>query len=163
MKCLLKTSCTINATDSLGHTPLHIAAIKNHISTVELLVDHCCDVNIQDTLGRTPLDLALQFDNSGTAVYLVRKGGTAPVFGIQRIFEYVCDDIIQFLITSSNDLHKARNDMLQQRCYVSIPERDAAMLLHYAIHHRKYLLVRLISKWFKNSTKYHFVGFAVQV
>lgn len=42
-------------TDNLGRTPLHIAAMKDHVDCVQFLLGHSAEINAQDSKGHTPL------------------------------------------------------------------------------------------------------------
>ncbi|XP_039266175.2 serine/threonine-protein phosphatase 6 regulatory ankyrin repeat subunit C-like [Styela clava] len=44
--------------DNLGRTPLHVAAMKDHIDCIQFLLSHSADVNAVDSMARTPLMLA---------------------------------------------------------------------------------------------------------
>jgi ankyrin repeat protein len=49
----------INATDSLGRTPLHHAVLECQRGAVAALLAHGVDVNVRDNDGQTPLSEAL--------------------------------------------------------------------------------------------------------
>ena len=53
-----KTAECLSCTDKLGNTPLHIAAEKNYVGAVSLLLTKGADCNHKNNLGRTPLHLA---------------------------------------------------------------------------------------------------------
>lgn len=56
---ILDTNIDVNIQDDeLCYTPLHWAANKGHIRTVELLLLHCATSNAQDIFGHTPLHIA---------------------------------------------------------------------------------------------------------
>jgi ankyrin repeat protein len=46
------------ATDAEGRTPLHLAAERGHLSTVDTLLHNNADPNARDGAGRTALTLA---------------------------------------------------------------------------------------------------------
>jgi len=60
-KCaeLLITPTTLNAQNSDGSTPLHIAVREHRAELVELLIQHGASMTLQDNLGRSPRDLLL--------------------------------------------------------------------------------------------------------
>ena len=55
---LLRHGAEPNQEDSLGNTPLHLAACTNHIQVVTLLLRAGTDVETLDNNGRTPMQLA---------------------------------------------------------------------------------------------------------
>lgn len=63
-----------SATDPLGRTPLHLAAIAGRMNAVKDLVAHGADVNVRLPTGETPLHLALAEGHGDVAVFLIRNG-----------------------------------------------------------------------------------------
>jgi ankyrin repeat protein len=52
---------SVNATDNLGRTALHLFILYGHnLQSFQSLIDAGADVNVQDVDGNTPLHLALQ-------------------------------------------------------------------------------------------------------
>ncbi|KAG8384952.1 hypothetical protein BUALT_Bualt04G0171600 [Buddleja alternifolia] len=72
---LFKIEEIINAKNSYGRTPLHLAIIGNiHSDLVELLMTvRCIDVNIRDTDGMTPLDILKKQPHSASSELLTRQ------------------------------------------------------------------------------------------
>ncbi|WP_245994743.1 MULTISPECIES: ankyrin repeat domain-containing protein [unclassified Wolbachia] len=54
---LIAKGATVNAQNNKRYTPLHIAAEKNHIEVVKILVEKA-DVNAEGIEDKTPLHLA---------------------------------------------------------------------------------------------------------
>ena len=52
-------NCSVDARDRNQNTPLHIAAINNHIEAVRILVEINADVQLKDEYGDQPIHLAL--------------------------------------------------------------------------------------------------------
>lgn len=64
LKALLdKDPSYINKPSSSGQTPLHKAASKGHLESVELLIERGAEVNFADKQGRTPMYLAWEKDH----------------------------------------------------------------------------------------------------
>ena len=57
-RLLIEKGAKVNAADSLGRTPLHWAASRDHVKFVELLLENGADVQARDHKGKTPLQLA---------------------------------------------------------------------------------------------------------
>jgi len=64
-----------NSNNDGNYTPLHYAALFDHLEITELLVAKDADVNPKDQGGRTPLDLAIQQNKPETADLLIKLGG----------------------------------------------------------------------------------------
>jgi cytohesin len=58
VKSLLKKGAQLQAKDSKGRTPLHLAVIKNHYRVVKYLVSKGASLQAKDRKGRTALTLA---------------------------------------------------------------------------------------------------------
>ena len=56
-------NCNIDAADSLHHTPLHIAAKRNHISAVKILLTKGADMQLKDDNGDQPIHIAAEAGN----------------------------------------------------------------------------------------------------
>ena len=65
---LLLTDVTVNAGNDNGERPLHLAARKQFVDLVQLLVDHDADTNVVDKDGYTPLHDANRFGGDDPAV-----------------------------------------------------------------------------------------------
>ena len=73
-RALLNHGANVNAKDTDGSTPLHIAAQGERPETAELvslLLIHGADVNAKDTKGKTPLDSAT---DGAIRALLIAKG-----------------------------------------------------------------------------------------
>jgi ankyrin repeat protein len=55
---LIKRGAHVSARDSMGRTPLHIAAERNHVAAAQLLLESGSKIMPRDKKGRTPLDMA---------------------------------------------------------------------------------------------------------
>jgi uncharacterized protein len=62
------------ARDALGRTPLHLAAERGHVSTVETLLHNNADPHARDGAGRTPLELAESAGHTSVAERLRAAG-----------------------------------------------------------------------------------------
>ncbi|XP_046377652.2 uncharacterized protein LOC124149867 [Haliotis rufescens] len=59
-RLLIHNGCHVNAIDSQGQTPLHLAAEANNALYVDILLDNEGNIDALDSQGRTPLQLALE-------------------------------------------------------------------------------------------------------
>lgn len=70
---LIKRGAHVSSRDSVGRTPLHIAAERNHLFAAQLLLEAGAKVKPRDETGKTPLDFA----ESGEMIKLLKShGGT---------------------------------------------------------------------------------------
>lgn len=70
---LIKHGAHISARDSMGRTPLHIAAEHNHVTAAQLLLESGSKVLPRDMKDKTPLDMA---ESSEMIKLLKRYGAT---------------------------------------------------------------------------------------
>ena len=58
MELVLTKGAAVNARNSMGETPLHLASNNRLKGVMELLLAHKADVNVRDKSGLTPLHAA---------------------------------------------------------------------------------------------------------
>jgi hypothetical protein len=74
LKVALENGADINIKNSLGQTPLHIAAIKNDKDIAELLINNGAKIEVKDNNGETPLFCSIRFGSSDVFTLLASKG-----------------------------------------------------------------------------------------
>ena len=70
----LAAGADVNAKDSVGWTPLHLASIYDHRETAELIIANGADVNAKNDGGFTPLHAAALNGHKEIAELLIEKG-----------------------------------------------------------------------------------------
>ncbi len=73
---LISRGAPINAKDSGGNTPLHIAAVSGSEALILGLLGAGADVNARENKGLTPLGLAISRDQQGAANLLRQMGAS---------------------------------------------------------------------------------------
>ncbi|KAF3804294.1 hypothetical protein GCG54_00000645 [Colletotrichum gloeosporioides] len=66
-----------SSTNSAGETPLHIAAGRRPVSSVQALLDYKSDPNIRNNQGHTPLHKAIYMDHAESVRLLLAAGAQA--------------------------------------------------------------------------------------
>jgi len=67
---LSKDQPILNSQNEIGHTPLHLAAMKGYKDFIIILIDYNCDRNILDNNGKSAYDLAIENKNWDCAYHL---------------------------------------------------------------------------------------------
>lgn len=64
----------VDARDSHGDTPLHVATVKGNLETMRILLEHGADVDARNDEGRTPLHQAVLHGQFAAADALLQRG-----------------------------------------------------------------------------------------
>jgi len=70
----LRAGQDVNALDSLGRTPLHLAVENGHQKTSELLLANGADIAARNSAGETPLHIAAASGHKDLAAMLIARG-----------------------------------------------------------------------------------------
>lgn len=73
VKILLWKGARLDALDSHGDTPLHIAARNGHLSLVELLMKHGADLTIHNAQAESPAQAALKANHKAIGAMLAER------------------------------------------------------------------------------------------
>jgi ankyrin repeat protein len=71
MNRLIKAGAKISGIDSMGRTPLHVAASTDNVRAAEILIQGGAKIKAKDDRGKTPLDYA----ESAQMIKLLKKNG----------------------------------------------------------------------------------------
>jgi len=75
IELLVKNGAQLNAINSSGGTPLHLAVFWGHFDIVKMLVEEGSRLDIRNDKGRNPLDMAGLYGHQKIAEYISEKSG----------------------------------------------------------------------------------------
>jgi len=82
----------LDAHDTQGYAPIHIAAKEGHLEVVRALLNYEANINLPDGNGYTPLFLAIHHGHIEVAKYLLEMVGVEllsfPLFGQSEGFSF---------------------------------------------------------------------------
>ncbi len=81
VRMLLHMGADVNARGSTAHTPLHVAAFRDHSEVVNILLDHGADVDAVEENGNTPLFLAAWLGHTDVIRVLLDRGADVHIQG----------------------------------------------------------------------------------
>ncbi|XP_068676235.1 transient receptor potential cation channel subfamily A member 1-like isoform X4 [Montipora foliosa] len=76
--------CKSQLLDDQGMVPLHRAALNNHVTVVNYLLDQGSQVDPRDTQGRTPLFLAASVGGTATVQLLMDRGADITLKDVEQ-------------------------------------------------------------------------------
>ena len=115
----------IDAQDTTGQTPLHMASRTGRLEVVQVLVDSNANLNIKDGYGRTPLNVAWQQGSADIVQILANRASEAilddvalPLWALARLGR---QDLIQRAVQSKKfDIEERDPDTGRSALHVSI-------------------------------------------
>jgi ankyrin repeat protein len=84
---LLSVGADVNATDTVGFTPLHWASLDGHLQVFKELLEHGADIEAKDNYGLTPLHYACYNGHLAVVVELIpndSNGVTTSIHGKRK-------------------------------------------------------------------------------
>jgi ankyrin repeat protein len=73
-RILITNGADVNAYSNLGKTPLHFAAMNNHLPLLKLLVEENANIKIVDDAHCVPLHLACRKGSLEAVKFLLARG-----------------------------------------------------------------------------------------
>ena len=125
-------SQNINVTDENGQTPLHIAAAKGHIKSMEKLIEtRGVDINIADKSGCTPLHLAVEYGSIeavklllGVEGIMVNKKNNDHSTPLHLAVRYAEEKIVPELLNADGIDVNAQNSLDQTPLHLAVRYPD---------------------------------------
>ncbi|MEG4107510.1 ankyrin repeat domain-containing protein [Microcoleus sp. S13_C5] len=115
---LIAKGADVNAKDSYGHTPLHVATASDRIKVAQTLIAKGADVNAKGTDGYTPLHFAAMLDRIKVAQMLIANGADinawtgSQYFNKTPLFFARSPEMAKLLIAKGADVNaKNKNGM----------------------------------------------------
>lgn len=88
---IIESRCDINATDTYGMTPLHLAIARSHTSLTEELIIRGANIDVQDNIFQgTPLHHAVKFKNYEIVCMLLCYGADVTIVNRDLMTPLMC-------------------------------------------------------------------------
>jgi len=113
---LLAHGAKVNAKDSLGYTPLHLAVRNGHKDVAEVLLAHGADADAKGPGGMTPLHIAAHTGNQALARVLLAKGANADAkeggdwTPLYRAVSGNHEELVEILLSHGANVHAKTRD-----------------------------------------------------
>jgi len=119
LDCLVHHGASLEAANSFGETPLHLASYHGDRALIEFLVEKGAKLNSVSKEGSRPLHCALRKRQAKSAKLLIRKGAAVDVAdneGVRPLhlaFKNNYVEVAQLLVEKGAEIEAATNDGLR--------------------------------------------------
>jgi len=124
-EALLENYADVNVKNSLGQTPLHVAAQEGKIQFIQLLLSKEANRNAKDNEGRTPLMLAVEAGKMNLVNSLVKelndlyimdkKGNTVAFYAKNHTNKYILKQLISKFCKQTNEKKCTKKEKEEKR------------------------------------------------
>jgi ankyrin repeat protein len=151
---IAKDKASVNAKNTSGKNPLHLAAANGHTTTVELLIDNGAGIDNKDGYGNTPLVYAASSGSSATVNTLLinHAAASSPAFSAASRNNAADAKAILAAANGITPLHYAiinnqPEDVIKcinKKWQVDAKDIDGVTPLHYAVKNNNTAMINLL-------------------
>lgn len=145
---LQQVGIDVNARDSIGQTPLHIACARNSVSVIRMLLDAGAEVNSINDSKKSPLEEAVRMGCRAAITYLLDSG--VSVYNIQhpstRSILFFTVSIYVTKTQSVTSLHLLRHERIREKGCLNWTDENGWTTLMNAVLVAEYDVVHELIK-----------------
>ena len=144
LRCLIENGADVNGVNKVKHTPLTIAAIRDHINALTLLIKHGADVDLQDSDGYKALHFAVYGSDISSEILSCLIGVGADVNARTN------NGVTPLMIAAEEGHINAVTSLVKCGANVDLQDKDGQTALHHAMQSPQASICEVLSCLIKN-------------